>query len=97
MKAAMFELGTLKTAADGTDDGTLVYETITADVPVMLITRYGGMLPASDPAMTTGELHDGGTTTVDGTEAHCDDGTATTKVLGTVTIKFDGTNDGTTE
>jgi hypothetical protein len=72
MKAlvSIFDDGTEKIAADGTDDGTFTKLTITADVPLMLIYWYGGMLEASDPAITTGELQVGGTTTTDGTEAH---------------------------
>jgi len=98
------EVGTETTAVDGTEAitevgtefGTLVHSTITADGDdAIVITTDDGKLSTHEIGTTTGETQVDGTVTTDGTKTNDEVATVTTAVDGTEAMTEVGTEFGT--
>jgi len=89
-------LGTEAMIEVGTESGTLVHSTITADGDeAMVMTTDDGKLSTHETGTTTGLDQVDGTVTTDGTKTNDEVATVTTAELGTEAIKVDGTEFGT--
>jgi len=95
----MFEVGIETTNPDGIQVGTFSAEITTTDGADPVNQIDDGGIPVNpvkyEIGTATGEVHEAGTTTTDGTETHDEAGTVTTAVDGTGTIKESGTEAGT--